>query len=69
MVEDSVCYNSDVFMSTYAFSGAEKLVLGTDFPHEIHDLYHAVERIKSLRISKEQKEKILGENAIELLKL
>ena len=66
---DSVCYNSDIFMSTFAFSGAEKLVLGTDFPHEIHDLYHAVERIKSLKISEDQKEKILGGNAIKLLKL
>ncbi|HKM50108.1 MAG TPA: amidohydrolase family protein [Candidatus Bathyarchaeia archaeon] len=66
---DSVCYNTDVFMSTYAFSGAEKLVLGTDFPHEIHDLYHAVERIKSLKITEEQKEMILGENAAKLLKL
>jgi len=66
---DSVCYNSDVFMSTYVFSGAEKLVLGTDFPHEIHDLYQAVNRIRSLKISEEQKEKILGENAVKLLKL
>jgi aminocarboxymuconate-semialdehyde decarboxylase len=66
---DSVCYNSDIFMSTYAFSGAEKLVLGTDFPHEIHDLHNAVERIKGLKISEEQKEQILGENAIKLLKL
>jgi aminocarboxymuconate-semialdehyde decarboxylase len=66
---DSVCYNSDIFMSTYAFSGAEKLMLGTDFPHEIHDLYNAVDRIKSLKITEEEKEKILGENAIKLLKL
>jgi len=66
---DSVCYNSDIFMSTYAFSGAEKLVLGTDFPHEIHDLYNAVARIKNLKISEEEKEKILGGNAIKLLKL
>jgi aminocarboxymuconate-semialdehyde decarboxylase len=66
---DSVCYNSDILMSTYTFSGAEKLVLGTDFPHEIHDLYNAVKRIKSLKINEEQKEKILGENAIKLLKL
>jgi predicted TIM-barrel fold metal-dependent hydrolase len=45
-------------------------VLVTDFPHEIHlTSYHAVDRIKSLRISEQQKEKSLGENAIELLKL
>jgi predicted TIM-barrel fold metal-dependent hydrolase len=66
---DSVCYNSDILMSTYAFSGAEKIVMGTDFPHEIHDLDHAVKRIKSLKISDEEKEQILGGNAIKLLKL
>ena len=66
---DTVCYDSDVLMSTYAFSGADKLMLGTDFPHEIHDLCNAVERIKNLNIGEEEKEKLLGENAVKLLKL
>jgi aminocarboxymuconate-semialdehyde decarboxylase len=66
---DSICYDADVLMSTYAFSGADKIVLGTDFPHQIHDLDHAVERIKSLKINEDEKEKILGENAVKLLKL
>jgi aminocarboxymuconate-semialdehyde decarboxylase len=66
---DSICYDADVFMSTYAFSGAEKIMLGTDFPHQITDLEHSVERIRRLDISEEEKEKILGRNAVKLLKL
>jgi len=66
---DSICYDTDVFMSTYAFSGADKIMLGTDFPHQISDLQHSVERIRRLEISKKEKEKILGENAVKLLNL
>ncbi len=66
---DSLCYDQDVLMSTYAFSGAEKIVLGSDFPHQIADLENAVERIKQMKIGDDEKEKILGGNAARLLKL
>jgi len=66
---DSICYDRDVFMSSYAFSGAEKIMLGSDFPHQIGDIEKAVERITRLDISEEEKEMILGGNAVKLLKL
>jgi len=66
---DSLCYDQNVLMSTYAFSGAEKIVLGSDFPHQIADLENAVERIKQMKIGDDEKEKILGGNAARLLKL
>lgn len=66
---DSICYDSDVFMVAYAFSGSEKVVLGSDFPHQITDIEKAVERIMRLNISDEEKGKILGANAAKLLKL
>ena len=66
---DSIIYDEEVFMSAYAFSGPEKIMLGSDFPHQIGDLEHAVDRIKRLNIDEEEKEKILGGNAAKLLKL
>jgi len=66
---DSICYDSDVFMSSYAFFGARRILLGTDFPHQISDLERSVKRIMQLEISAEDKGRILGHNAKELLKL
>jgi aminocarboxymuconate-semialdehyde decarboxylase len=66
---DSICYDNNVFMSTYAFLGPNKIMLGTDFPHEISDLERSVGRIMELNIDDEDKERILGDNAAELLKL
>lgn len=66
---DSIIYNNEVFMSSYTFSGPEKIMLGSDFPHQIGDLENAVERIMGLDIGDEEKEKILGGNAAKLLKI
>jgi aminocarboxymuconate-semialdehyde decarboxylase len=66
---DSIIYDEDVLMSTIAFSGAEKLVLGSDHPHQIGDMAKCVERITNLDISDEDKEKILWGNAAKLLKI
>lgn len=66
---DSICYDEDVMLSTLAFSGAEKIVLGSDHPHQIGDMRNAVGRIAQLDINDEEKEKILWGNAAELLKL
>ena len=66
---DSICYDENILMSTYAYSGADKILLGTDFPHQITDIEKAVQRIKRLNITEEEKQKILGENAAKLLKL
>jgi len=66
---DSLCYDQDILKSSYAYSGADKILLGTDFPHQITDIEKAVERIRQLNISDEERRKILGENAAKLLKL
>ncbi|MEM4727023.1 MAG: amidohydrolase family protein, partial [Candidatus Bathyarchaeia archaeon] len=66
---DSICYDEEVLMSVYSFSGAGKIVLGSDHPHQIGDIERAVERIKRLPIGEEDKTMILGENAARLLKL
>ncbi|MCW4050193.1 MAG: amidohydrolase family protein [Candidatus Bathyarchaeota archaeon] len=66
---DSIIYDNDVLMSALAFSGVEKMMLGTDHPHQIGDIEHAVQRIKDLPIPDHDKELILGGNAEKLLKL
>jgi aminocarboxymuconate-semialdehyde decarboxylase len=66
---DSICYDQENLMSSYAYSGADKIMLGTDFPHQIGDLGNAVERIKRLNMPIDEKQKILGENAAKILKL
>lgn len=66
---DSLCYNRDVFMCAYSLLGPKRIVLGSDFPHQIGDIERAVGRIRDLDIPEEDKGKILGENAQELLGL
>jgi len=66
---DSICYDRNVLMSAYNFSGPEKIMLGSDFPHQISDLERAVQRIKELDIGDDEKQRILGGNAAKLLKL
>lgn len=66
---DTVCYDKDVLMSTYSFLGPDRILLGTDFPHQISDLPNAVGRVNSLGIGDGEKSKILGENASKILNL
>jgi aminocarboxymuconate-semialdehyde decarboxylase len=66
---DSIIYDSEVLKSTLSFVGADKIMLGTDEPHQIGDIENAVKRIRHLGLSKEDTEKILGANALQLLKI
>jgi len=66
---DSICYNKEVFMCAYALLGPERILLGSDFPHQISDIERAVKRIRDLNIPEDAKRKILGENALKLLRL
>lgn len=66
---DSIIYDNDVLMSSLVWCGADKVVLGSDDPHQIGDIENAVSRIKALDIREEEKQLLLGENAKKLLKL
>jgi aminocarboxymuconate-semialdehyde decarboxylase len=66
---DSIIYNNDVLMSTLKFCGPEKIVLGSDDPHQIGDIEQAVERIRKLHINEDEKQLILSENSRKLLKI
>lgn len=73
-------YLRDLYMDTYPgvpnaiqfaidFAGADKLVLGSDYPHQIGDLPGSIRTITDLAISEADKGLILGGNAVRLLKL
>ena len=66
---DTVCYDSEVLKSSLAFWGPGKMVMGSDYPHQIGDLENCVGRVKGLQIDGDNEAAILGDNAAELLKL
>ena len=66
---DTVCYDPDVLRSSLAFWGPEKVVMGSDYPHQIGDLEMCVQRVKGLKIDGGMEAAILGDNAARLLKV
>jgi aminocarboxymuconate-semialdehyde decarboxylase len=66
---DTVSFYQPALAMAYEFYGASRMVLGSDFPLIIGDLPAAVPSIEAMNIPKREKEKILGENVIQLLKL
>jgi aminocarboxymuconate-semialdehyde decarboxylase len=66
---DTVCYDEDLMMSSLKYVGEDKMLLGTDYPHQITDIEYAAGRVNHLEIQESSKKKILGENALKLLKL
>ena len=66
---DTVCYDTDVLRSSLAFWGPEKMVMGSDYPHQIGDLEKCVQRVEGLEIDGDGEAAILGGNAARLLKL
>jgi aminocarboxymuconate-semialdehyde decarboxylase len=66
---DTVSFYQPALMMAYRFYGADRMVLGSDFPLLIGDLPGAVPSIEEMDIPEPDKEKILGENVKRLLKL
>ena len=51
------------------FAGAERLLMGSDFPHQIGDLPGAINTIRDLAIDETEQALLLGGNAKRLLKI
>ncbi|MFQ5977755.1 MAG: amidohydrolase family protein [Candidatus Heimdallarchaeota archaeon] len=64
---DTVLFHPPALICACAFMGPEKLVLGSDYPHQIGNLKQSVSSIEDLDYA--PKEKILEENAARLLKI
>jgi aminocarboxymuconate-semialdehyde decarboxylase len=66
---DTVSFYQPALAMAYEFYGASRMVLGSDFPLIIGDLPGAVPSIEAMPIPQREKDKILGENVIQLMKL
>jgi aminocarboxymuconate-semialdehyde decarboxylase len=66
---DAVSFYQPALMMAYEFFGADRIVMGSDFPLPIGDLGAAVPSIMEMKITEKEKEQILGGNVMRLLKI
>lgn len=66
---DTVNFDVNSLQLAIDFAGADHLVAGSDYPHQIGSLEKMVKSIEKLNISPKDKERIFSENAAELLGL
>ncbi len=52
-----------------AFAGADHVLAGSDYPHQIGSLTSMLSSIRALKISEQDRAAILGNNAARLLRL
>lgn len=66
---DTVSFHEPALMCGYQTVGAEHMVLGSDYPHVIGNIRECVSSIENLQLPQEEKEMILAENALRILRL
>ena len=66
---DTVAFDPEALQFTLRFAGADHVVLGSDYPHQIGDMDRAVKVIEGLPVAEEARRAVLGGNAARLLKL
>jgi aminocarboxymuconate-semialdehyde decarboxylase len=66
---DTVNFDLNALELAIRFAGANHLVAGSDYPHQIGSLEKMKSSIQSLPISAQEKARLFGENAVELLSL
>jgi aminocarboxymuconate-semialdehyde decarboxylase len=64
---DTVSFFEPALMCAYDFVGAERMVLGSDYPHVIGDIYEAITSIEQLRIPQADKDMIYAGNILGLI--
>jgi aminocarboxymuconate-semialdehyde decarboxylase len=66
---DTVNFDVKALEFAVSFAGANHLVAGSDYPHQIGSLEKMISSIEGLSVSNQEKARIFGENAVELLGL
>ncbi len=66
---DSVNFNPDALMMAIAFAGVNRIVAGSDYPHQIGSLELMKQSIAALPIAEADKETIRCHNAARILRL
>lgn len=66
---DTVNFDVDALAFAIKFAGADHLIAGSDYPHQIGSLEQMISSINQLDISEAEREGILGGNAARLLGL
>ena len=66
---DTVCYETNALKLAYDLAGPERLIYGSDFPHNIGDMQGCADRISQLDIPEAEKELIRHGNAERIFKL
>jgi aminocarboxymuconate-semialdehyde decarboxylase len=66
---DTVNFDRDALMLAISFAGAEHILAGSDYPHQIGSIPAMLESIRGLEIPETDRAKILGGNAARLLKI
>ena len=63
---DTVSFSTHALMCAYEFHGPERMMLGSDYPHQIGDLFRCVPAIEALPIPDAEKQLIYETNAREV---
>jgi aminocarboxymuconate-semialdehyde decarboxylase len=66
---DTVNFNPDAVKFAISFAGVDRILAGSDYPHQIGSIPLMLETIEKLELDTAAKEKILGGNAVRLLGL
>jgi aminocarboxymuconate-semialdehyde decarboxylase len=66
---DTVNFNPDAVRLAIAFAGADRILAGSDYPHQIGSIPLMIDTLTRLDIGDDARRKIFGENASKLLGL
>jgi aminocarboxymuconate-semialdehyde decarboxylase len=66
---DTVNFDPRALELAVSFAGAEHVLAGSDYPHQIGSIPKMLESLKAMKVPEDDRKKILGGNAVKLLGL